>query len=80
VSKDFNETIDHGGGRFTLFGRVLADMPGGPTRQKGAPSTDPCPAGDQALSRITSSTPAWSEARPAIHAATRRSFCALGLS
>jgi hypothetical protein len=46
MGKDcFNETIDHGGGRFTLFGRVLAEMPEDPARQNVRSALIPVPPG-----------------------------------
>jgi hypothetical protein len=46
VSKDcFSETIDHGQGKLTLFGRVLADMPEDPARQNVRSALIPTPPG-----------------------------------
>jgi hypothetical protein len=44
VGKDFfNETIDHGCGKFTLFGRVLAEMPENPAHQNVRSALIPVP-------------------------------------
>jgi len=46
VSKDcFSETIDHGGGRLTLFGRVLAETPEEPAKQNVRSALIPIPPG-----------------------------------
>jgi hypothetical protein len=46
VSKDcFSETIAHGGGKLTLFGRVPADMPDDPARQNTRSALIPIPPG-----------------------------------
>jgi len=46
VSKDcFSETIDHGQGKLTLFGPVLADMPEDPARQNVRSALIPVPPG-----------------------------------
>jgi hypothetical protein len=49
VGKDcFSEIIDHGDGKLTLFGRVLADMPEDPARQNTRSALIPVPS-DTAL-------------------------------
>jgi hypothetical protein len=46
VGKDcFSETIDHGCGKFTLFGRVLAEMPENPAHQNVRSALIPVPPG-----------------------------------
>jgi hypothetical protein len=46
VGKDcFSETIDHGCGKLTLFGRVLAEMPEDPARQNVRSALIPVPPG-----------------------------------
>ncbi len=45
MGKDcFSELIDHGDGKLTLFGRVLADMPEDPARQNTRSALIPVPS------------------------------------